>query len=231
MKTTLLLPTLNEIEAVQVILPQIERRWVDQILVVDGGSTDGTVEFFQAQGIEVHSQSKRGFGEGMKQGLERATGDIVIEFTPDGNSLPAAIPQLIAKVKEGYDLVVASRYKDGARSLDDDAVTGFGNWMFTTIVNVMFRAKFTDILVGYRAYRRTSALQLGLDAPGLSWPCQQTLRFKWRGFKVTEIPADEPPRIGGERKMRIFKTGIELVKIILREFWLSVRYKFRNDRG
>ncbi len=226
MKTTLLLPTLNEIEAVQVILPQIKREWVDQILVVDGGSTDGTVEFFRKHGIEVHSQSKRGFGEGMKQGMHLATGEIVIEFTPDGNSLPSAIPQLIEKIKEGYDLVVASRYKDGAKSLDDDVVTGFGNSMFTTIVNIMFWAKFTDVLVGYRAYKKSSAMKLDLDAPGLSWPCQQTLRFKWRGFKVTEIGADEPPRIGGERKMRIFKTGMEVVRIILREYWLSIRYKF-----
>ena len=136
---------------------------------------------------------------------------------------------MIEKIKEGYDLVVASRYKDGAKSLDDDVVTGFGNLMFTTIVNVMFRAKFTDVLVGYRAYKKSSAMILGLDAPGLSWPCQQTLRFKWRGFKVTEIPADEPARIGGERKMRIIKTGMEVVKIIMREFWLSVRYKLTKS--
>lgn len=224
-KTTLLIPTLNEIDAIQVIMPQIQKSWVDQILVVDGGSTDGTIEYFKKNNYEIHSQTKRGFGEGMKQGMLQARGDVIIEFTPDGNSIPEAIPQLIQKINEGYDLVVASRYKDHAKSLDDDWLTGFGNKMFTTIVNIMFLSRHTDILVGYRAYRKEVAKKLNLDAPGLSWPCQTSLRFTWSGYKVTEIPADEPARIGGIRKMRPLKTGIELVKIILREFLIMIQHK------
>ncbi|MEK6627797.1 MAG: glycosyltransferase family 2 protein [Bdellovibrionota bacterium] len=230
MTSTLVVPTLNEITAIQVIMPQIKKEWVDQILIVDGGSNDGTLEYFKTHGYEVHSQSKRGFGEAMKQGMLMAKGDIIIEFTPDGNSLPESIPQLIQKVHEGYDLVVASRYKDSAKSLDDDWLTGFGNWMFTKIVNFLFKAQITDILVGYRAYRKDIALKLNLDAPGLSWPCQTTLRFQWQGYKVTEIGADEPPRIGGERKMRPFKTGIEIVKTILREFYLFISSRVRKTK-
>ena len=103
--STLLLPMLNEIEAVRVIIPQIRREWVDEIIVIDGGSADGTVEFMQSQGIRVESQSSRGYGQGMLQGLQLARGDIVVEFTPDGNAVPDDIPRIIAKVQEGYDLV------------------------------------------------------------------------------------------------------------------------------
>lgn len=223
--STLLIPTLNEIEAIQVIMPKIDRSWVTQILVVDGGSTDGTLDYFKKHGYEVHSQSKRGFGEGMRQGMMQARGEIIIEFTPDGNSLPEAIPVLLQKMAEGYDCVVASRYLGSAKSLDDDWLTGFGNKMFTTISNILFRANFTDILVGYKAYRKSIGQNLGLDAQGLSWPCQTSLRFEWMGYRVTEIPADEPPRIGGERKMRPFKTGREIVRIILREYFLMLKYK------
>lgn len=223
--STLLIPTLNEIEAIQIVMPQINRSWVTQILVVDGGSTDGTLDYFKKHGYEVHSQSKRGFGEAMKQGMMQAKGDIIIEFTPDGNSLPEAIPQLLQKMAEGYDCVVASRYLGAAKSLDDDWLTGFGNKMFTTISNILFRTHFTDILVGYKAYRKEIGKKLELDAAGLSWPCQTSLRFAWNGFKVTEIPADEPPRIGGERKMRPFKTGREIVRIILREYFLMLKFK------
>jgi glycosyltransferase involved in cell wall biosynthesis len=216
--STLVLPTLNEIEAVRVIIPQIKRDWVNEIVCVDGGSTDGTVEFLRAQGLTVHSQEKRGYGSAMAFGLQQAKGDIVVEFTPDGNSIPEDIPRIIAKVNEGYDLVVGSRYLKGARSDDDDWLTALGNWLFTAVVNLLFRARFTDVLVGFRAYRRQQALTLNLDATGLSWPCQSSMRFARAGLRVTEIPANEPHRIGGERKMRPFKTGWEIVKLILRDF-------------
>src|SRR5690242_12236248 len=127
--TTLLLPMLNEIEAARVIVPQIRREWVDEILVIDGGSTDGTVEYVKSQGLRVESQASRGFGAGMLQGLRQARGDIVIEFMPDGNSIPDDIPRLIARMEEGHDLVIASRYLGGMKSDDDDWLTALGNGM------------------------------------------------------------------------------------------------------
>jgi len=215
--STLLLPTLNEIEAAQVVIPQIKRDWVDEILVLDGGSTDGTVEFMRGQGLTVLTQ-RGGFGRAMALGLAQAKGDIIVEFTPDGNSIPEDIPRIIAKVNEGYDLVIGSRYFQDARSDDDDWLTALGNRLFTAAVNILFRAHYTDVLVGFRAFRREAALKLHLDAPGLSWPCQSSIRFARARLRVTEIPANEPNRIGGERKMRPFKTGWEIVKLILRDF-------------
>jgi len=216
--STLLLPMLNEIEAVRVIVPQIRREWVDEIIAIDGGSTDGTIEFMRGQGIRVESQTGRGYGQGMLQGLHVASGDIVVEFTPDGNAVPEDIPRIIAKMQEGYDLVIGSRYLGGATSDDDDWLTAFGNRLFTVIVNVLFRAHYTDVLVGFRAFQRQKALKLGFDALGLSWPCQSSIRFARAGMRVTEIPTREPARIGGVRKMRPFKTGLEITALIVRDF-------------
>src|SRR5262249_25096324 len=97
-------------------------------------------------------------------------------------------------------------------------LTATGNWMFTRIVNLLFWTSYTDVLVGFRAYRRQPALRLAFDAPGLSWPCPSSTRFARAGLRVAEIPPHEPPRIGGQRKMMPFRTGRQIAWLILRDF-------------
>jgi len=225
MRTTLIAATLNEIEAVQAVLPQIKKDWVDQIIIADGGSTDGTVEFCEKHGYQVVRQRGRGYGAAIQNGLEHAVGDLIIEFPPDGNSLAERIPALIAELHKGYDFVIVSRYKDGARSYDDDFMTAIGNRMFTRMANILLGISYTDLLVGFRGYRRNALAALSLDAEGLSFPVQEAIRFACKGYKIGEIPGDEPKRIGGKRKMRIFKTGWEILTLILREYRLMRRQK------
>lgn len=219
MTTTLIAATLNEIEAVQVVLPQLDQGgWIDQIIIADGGSTDGTVEYCQSRGYQVLQQLGRGYGAAIQAGIRAAEGEIIIEFPPDGNSLPDRIPALIEEIQQGYDFVIVSRYKDGARSDDDDVMTAIGNTLFTGMTNMLFGTRFTDVLVGYRGYRKSAVGELALDAEGLSWPAQEAIRFAAHGFTVGEIPGMEPKRIGGQRKMRIFKTGWEILILILSEY-------------
>ena len=150
--------------------------------------------------------------------MQIVKGEIVVEFMPEGNSIPADIPRMIDKMREGHDLVIGSRYLGGAKSEDDDWFTAQGNWLFTFVVNILFWARYTDVLMEVRAYRRSVALTLGLDAPGLSWPCQSSIRFARAGLQVSEILAHEPPRIGATRKMKPSKTGCEICTLIMRDF-------------
>lgn len=127
MKFTLLVMTLNEIDGMKAIMPRVDRGWFEQILVVDGNSTDGTIEWARENGYEVIVQTKPGFRFAYNEALPHIRGDFVITFSPDGNSIPELLPDLISKMGEGYDMVIASRYLDGAQSQDDDIVTAFGN--------------------------------------------------------------------------------------------------------
>jgi glycosyltransferase involved in cell wall biosynthesis len=105
MTVTVLALTLNEIDGVKAILPQIDRSWYDQLLVVDGGSTDGTVEWCRDNGYPVYVQQRQGIRFAYIEVLPMIAGDIVVTISPDGNCPPEAIPGLVGKIRDGYDLV------------------------------------------------------------------------------------------------------------------------------
>jgi len=220
-KTTLLIPTLNEIDGMRAIMPQIDRRWVDQILVVDAGSTDGTVEYVLEHGYELVRQQSRGLVGAYREALEVAVGDVIIMFTPDGNSLAELIPRLVEKMREGYDMVIVSRYRDGAKSFDDDPVTAFGNWMFTRLINLLFGAHYTDSLVGFRAWKKELYAKSIRRGDRDDFEPRSAIRCAKLKLKVGEIPGNEPKRIGGVRKMRPLVNGSKILLIIFRE-WIGL---------
>ena len=112
---TLLILTFNELSGMKEIMPRIENDWYDQLLIVDGGSTDGTIEYCKQKGYLLFSQENKGLRYAYIEILPYIKEDLVITFSPDGNSIPERIPPLVAKMKEGYDMVIVSRYAQGAK--------------------------------------------------------------------------------------------------------------------
>lgn len=232
MKVSLIVTTLNEIEGMKAIMPRIKREWVDQIIVLDGGSTDGTIEYSKEQGYFVYVQKQKGFRHAYTEVLPYIEGDVLLTFSPDGNSIPELIPDIITKMREGFDMVIASRYLGPAKSDDDDLVTGFGNWLFTNSINLLHGGKYTDAMVIFRAYRKQIIYDLGLERDEayttpeklfrtkISWEPLLSIRAAKARLKIGEIPGDEPPRIGGERKLRILKWGAAYYFQILREVFV-----------
>ena len=223
--------TLDEINGMKAIMPRVRPEWCEQIIVVDGGSTDGTIEWARANGYEVYVQQQPGFRQAYTEVWPQIIGDNVITFSPDGNSIPELIPALVEKMHEGYDMVIASRYHADSKSDDDDLVTGFGNWLFTRTVNLLHGGRYTDVMVIFRAYRRNLAYELGLDRDDahalpeklfgtrISWEPLLSVRAAKARVKISEIPGDEPPRIGGERKLQILRWGAAYYFQFWRELW------------
>lgn len=223
----------NELLGMKEVLPRIRKEWVDEIIVMDGHSTDGSAEYAESLGLRVIRQKnskctrkisgpfrEHGYGavEALREGFAAATGDYVITFSPDNNCIPELIPALVAKLKEGYDMVTVSRYKDGAKSDDDTRVTTFGNWMFTSIVNLLFGCRLTDLLGIFRGYRRTLIQELGIEIK-LSLHTQLAIRCAKFKKRVTEISGDEPLRIGGTSARNNLKNGLIEVYTIVEEFF------------
>ena len=242
MKVTLLVFTLNEITGMREIMPRVQKEWYDELLIVDGGSSDGTIEYCKKNGFPIFIQSGRGLPNAYDEAFLKTTKDIIVLVTPDGNSLPELIPQLVEKIHSGYDLVIASRYLNQAKSYDDDMFTAFGNKMFTTVINILFGAHYTDVLVGYRALRRDAVLKmnlLGQHKQGWlkkrfvlmnTWEPSSSIRAAKLKLKIDEIAGDEPKRIGGERKLSIIRNGCGVLLQILHELILGKNF-IKNSSG
>ncbi len=166
------------------------------------------------------------------ESLPHVKGDVILTFSPDGNSIPELIPDCINKLKEGHDMVIVSRYKDDAKSYDDDAITSFGNWLFTTSISLLHGFRYTDAMVIYRAYRKDLIQELDLDKDSsyefeeklfgtkISWEPLLSVRCAKRGLKIAEIPGDEPAREGGERKLQVLRWGAAYMFQVIREVFV-----------
>ena len=230
MNTTILALTLNEIDGVQAILPKIPSTWYSQLIVVDGGSTDGTIEWCRDHGYEVYVQKRRGIRFAYLEVLPLLKGDVILTISPDGNCAPEMIPKVLDKIQEGYDLVIGSRYL-GTKSDDDDIVTGFGNWLFTRTVNLLHGARYTDAMVIFRAFRRDLIYELDLHKDEsyvlpeklfhtiISWEPLMSVRAAKRKKRIGEVGVGEPARIGGGRKLQVIRWGAAYYFQFWRELW------------
>ena len=224
MSVTLFIPVKNELEALQVIMPKLSNDWFDELLILDGNSTDGSKEFLLSHGYPVVVQKTRGIKAAFWEAFEMAKGDVIIPFSPDGNSIPEDIPKLIEKINEGYDIVVASRYKGKAVSEDDDLASHFANRWFTGLINLLFRTHYTDGIGMYKAFKRQHLYDLGIDRHKNEHSEIMLLTRGARyGLKITEISSPEPARIGvqGSRAhpgmFGKYKSAFILLKSILRD--------------
>lgn len=223
------MPILNEIDGMKIIMPRIKKEWVDDIIIVDGGSTDGGLEYARSLGCKVLVQQKPGIRRAYNEVMPHIKTDIVIPFSPDGNSIPELIPPLIDKINEGYDMVIVSRYLGDAKSEDDGLVTGFGNKLFTSMINLLHGGHYTDAMVIYRAWRKNVFFDLDLDKDA-SYATEEkvfktvvgiepllSVRAAKRKLKIAEIPGDEPKRLGGDAKLQVFKWGLSYMYEVFRE--------------
>ena len=199
-KITLVIPTLNEIEGLKITIPRIDQSLFEEILVIDASSTDGTVEYIQnIKNIKLVTQKSSGLTGAMIEAINLVKTNYVIEFSPDNNCTPEELADIVTKIKEGYDIVVVSRYLGDAIS---DALT-------------MFRGYKVDIVrdTVFRKYLSTGHIfEPLISAYG-----------NLMNYKYIEIPGTEHKRIGGEaitdNKLNVIKAGMSISIMICRLYF------------
>lgn len=214
----LLMPIYNEIDGLRQLLPQIDLGLFDDVLVVDGGSRDGSWEHALSRGLRVMTQVRKGLVFGVLDGIRTLETDYVIEFSPDGNCLPERLPDLVRLLREGHDLVVVSRYLPPARSYDDTWITALGNWGFSKLFRFLGPNRVTDALNMYRGFRCAIVQHADFERLCVG-PVFEPLVTGWvnlHRMSYAEIAGDEPARIGGASKMRVLYNGSCILLMVAR---------------
>ena len=219
MKVSLLILTLNERLSMEQVMPKVDTSLFSQILVADGNSKDGTAEYAKSLGYDVYVQKQKGIRFAHIEAWPQLTGDYVITFSPDGNCPPEDLPRLINKAKEGFDMVIGSRYQPPAKSEDDGLITAFGNWLFTRTINILHGGTYTDAMTIFRIYRTRLFYELELDRD-TAYKLPESLYFTRMSIepllsvraarakcRIAEIPSHEPKRVAGGAKVQIIRWG------------------------
>lgn len=209
---------LNEIDGLKQIMPKIDGSTFERIIIVDGGSRDGTLEWATRNGYEIYVQNQRGLRRAYQEIWPSITSEYVIAFSPDGNCDPEKLSLLVENIVSFKpDLVNGSRYLPGVSSEDDDFITAFGNWLFNKTAKILFGGEVTDVMVIYRGFRANLPKELAIleDSvyekyekflfTNISWEPIMAVRALHQGMHITEVPAGEPPRLYGKRKLQIVR--------------------------
>ncbi len=219
-QSTLVILTFNEIEGSRALVDRVPFHAVDEWFVVDGGSTDGTIELWRERGGRVLLQPRPGRGEAFRLAVQEARGDWLIFFSPDGNEDPSDIPKLLDLLRLGHDMAVASRFLPGSKNEEDELRLPWRAWAnraFTWWANLIWGGRLSDSINGFRGVTREAFQRMNPDAEGFAIEFQMSIRALKLGLKVGEIPTIEGHRIGGESKAHSLTTGLRFLRYLFRE--------------
>ncbi len=219
MKVTVVIPTLNEEANVGEVIEGC-RPYADEIILIDGHSTDRTRQVAESAGIRVVLDNQKGKGEAIRHSVNFVSNDIIVFIDADGSHDPRDIPNIVEPIKKGEaDHVVASRLTGGSSELHggfDEFFRLTGSSFITACINWRFKVKLSESQNGFRAIKKDVIKQLGLQENITTIEQEMTMRTLKKGFRLAEYPSHEHKRKAGYSKISVKKVWFRYVYTLVK---------------
>ncbi len=217
-RISVVIPARNEAKNLCHVLPYIPS-FVDEVILVDGQSTDNTIEVAQQlfPTIRVVKQLGKGKGDALRVGFGACTGEIIVMLDADGSADPMEIARFVEALLAGHDFAKGSRFTAGGGSHDITPLRHVGNYLLGTLVNALFWTRFSDLCYGYNAFWKYCLDTVSIDCDGFEIETLLNLRMHKAKFAIVEVPSVEYSRVHGTSNLRTFHDGWRVLKTILKE--------------
>lgn len=214
---SLVIPVKNEARNVGWVLEQIPDD-VDEIILVDGNSTDATLVTAMRCRPDIRIVTQQGVGKGsaLRTGFMAAQGDVIVMMDADGSMTPDEIKHYVHYLANGYDFVKGSRFIPGGGSLDITPFRRLGNRFLLGVFNTLYRAELTDLCYGFCAFHRRYLDVLALSATGFEIEAEMVVRSVRAGLRVAEVPSLELPRRAGKSNLHSIRDGVRVLRTVVR---------------
>lgn len=215
-RVSVVIPTLNEARNLPVVLAELPRG-IHELILVDGRSTDDTVAIARRMwpNVRVIHQPGHGKGDALALGFAASSGDVIVTLDGDGSTDPSEIPRFVAALTMGADFAKGSRFLEGGGSRDLTPVRTVGARNLTTLVNVLFGTRYTDLCYGYNAFWRDCLPRITTTTPGFEVETLMHLSAVRSKLRVVEVPSFEHARVHGSSNLRVIRDGMRVLRTIV----------------
>ena len=215
---TLIIPAKNEEDSLPQVLEEIKNYECNKIVILEE-SDFKTINAIKNFNCKLVYQTGRGYGNALIEGLNNVKTDYTCIFNADGSFNPKYLEEMLDLCKGDRDFVFASRYMSGGGSDDDTLLTKIGNFIFSTIGNIFFSLKLSDILYTYLIGKTESFKKLDLKSNDFCLCVEMPIKAKRLRMNIIDTPSYERKRIAGEKKVSEFKDGLKILSYMIKSFF------------
>jgi glycosyltransferase involved in cell wall biosynthesis len=215
---TIVIPTLNEERNIGWVLERLPAI-AAEVILVDGRSTDRTVELARAvrPDIKVVLETRPGKGAALRAGFAAATGDYIVMLDADRSMDPSEIERFVEALSAGCEFVKGSRFVRGGGTADISTIRRLGNGALRGAVNVLYRTNMSDLCYGFIAFRRDKLPILRLRSVGFEIETEMTVRAVTTNLRIGEVASFESRRRYGQSNLHAWRDGRRALHTLLRE--------------